>query len=250
MAKAFCESEKFASKGKSKWPMEMILGGIIWILRTGAQWRSLPQAFPPRSTVHRWLQKLGSDGVFLAVLREWIEGFYRVYSPKSTGYVDGMFVEAKGGGEGVGNTKCGKGTKLMVITNDDIVPMAVSVGSASPHELKFLPQLLDSQFFPEHKFDKLVGDKAYDSDKHDKQLSIENGIELIAPNKRNRKNNKQDGRKMKVYRKRHHVENLNAHLQNYRRVVTRYEKRLSNFLSIVLLACWSIIFNKIYAVMG
>lgn len=225
------------------------MGGIIWILRTGAQWRSLPTQFPPRSTVHRWFQKF-KNKVILVVLKEWVECFYKFYPTKTTCYVDGMFVEAKGGGNGVGNTKCGKGTKLMVLTNNDLIPMAICVGSAGPHELKYLELLLESQFLEDVQIKKLVGDKAYDSDKHDKQLAKENGIELIAPNKKNRKEKTQDGRKLRVDKKRHCVENLNAHLQNYRRVVTRYEKKIDNFLAMALLACWSVIFNKIFGVMG
>ena len=44
--------------------------------------------------------------------------------------------------------------------------------------------------------DKLIGDRPYDSDKLDKRLKQERGIELIAPHKSNRKKPKtQDGRK-------------------------------------------------------
>ena len=221
----------------------------MWVLRTGAQWRALPKEFPPKSTVHRWFQRLTQTGVFLDVLKEWVSAFYSEFKPKDTCYVDGMFAEAKSGGDGVGKTKCGKGTKIMVITNDDLIPMAVQVESANPHELTLLILVLDSQILPECAIRRLVGDGAYDSDKHDAALRDQRSIELLAPHKRNRVNRTQDGRKMKIYKRRHKVENLNAHLQNYRRVVTRYEKKLSNFLGILHLACWSIVFNKIYAVM-
>lgn len=201
MAKSFCESENFKPTKVSKWPMEKILGGIIWILRTGAQWRSLPKDFPPRSTVHRWFQDIGSEGIILKVLQEWIGEIYKVFPINHTFYIDGMFVEAKGGGDGVGNTKCGKGTKVMVLTSNDLIPAAICVGSANPHELKYISQLLDNKFIKNQEIKKMIGDKAYDSDSHDKQLLDEKGIELIAPHRKNKKIKTQDGRKLRGYKK-------------------------------------------------
>jgi transposase len=85
--------------------------------------------------------------------------------------------------------------------------------------------------------EKMIGDKAYDSDPLDEQLA-EIGIELIAPHKRNRKKAKtQDGRKLRRYKRRWKVERLFAWMHNYRRVVVRYEYHLDNFLGFVHLAC-------------
>jgi IS4 transposase len=65
----------------------------------------------------------------------------------------------------------------------------------------------------------LIGDKAYDSDALDQQLS-ECGIEMISPNRTNRKQKTQDGRPLRRYRRRWKVERLFAWMQNYRRLVT------------------------------
>ncbi|RRD66711.1 transposase, partial [Desulfovibrio sp. OH1186_COT-070] len=34
-----------------------ILNGILWILRTGAPWKDLPERYPPYQTCHRWFQR-------------------------------------------------------------------------------------------------------------------------------------------------------------------------------------------------
>lgn len=70
--------------------------------------------------------------------------------------------------------------------------LALHVDSASPHEVKLLQRTLASRHV-RGKPEKLIGDKAYDSDPLDAELAVET-IELIAPHRRNRKKPKtQDG---------------------------------------------------------
>jgi len=83
---------------------------------------------------------------------------------------------------------------------------------------------------------RLIGDKAYDSDALDGQMS-EYGIEMISPNRTNRKQKTQDGRPLRRYRRRWKVERLFAWMHNYRRLVTRWEYHIDNFLGFVQLAC-------------
>ncbi|MDR3358629.1 MAG: transposase, partial [Desulfovibrio sp.] len=47
----------------------------------------------------------------------------------------------------------------------------------------------------------------------------------------------QDGRPLRRYRRRWRVERLFAWLQNFRRIVVRYEFHAGNFLAMVQLAC-------------
>jgi hypothetical protein len=88
-------------------------------------------------------------------------------------------------GDGVGKTKRGKGTKIMGLTDAFGLPIAVDTTSASPHEVTLVDSTLDCCFL-ENVPDKLIGDRAYDSDKLDKRMAMERGVELIAPHKNNR----------------------------------------------------------------
>ena len=74
----------------------------------------------------------------------------------------------------------------------------------------------------------LIGDNAYDSDHFDAELKFF-GIEVIAPHRRTRKNSTQDRRRLKRYRRRWKIERLFAWLQNFRRLVVRYERQLKTF---------------------
>jgi transposase len=83
----------------------------------------------------------------------------------------------------------------------------------------------------------LIGDRAYDSDPLDQRLA-QDGIEMIAPHRRNRTRPKtQDGRPLRRYKRRWKVERFFAWLQNCRRVLVRHEWYAENFLGFVHLAC-------------
>jgi len=104
-----------------------------------------------------------------------------------------------------------------------------------PHEVKLVQQTL-AEIFVEEPIQRLIGDNAYDSDRLDRKLA-ETGVEMIAPHRSNRRMRTQDGRPLRRYRRRWKIERLFAWLQNFRRLVTRYEHSLDNFTGMVHLAC-------------
>jgi transposase len=83
---------------------------------------------------------------------------------------------------------------------------------------------------------RLIGDKAYDSDRLDERLMERYGTELIAPNKKNRNIPTQDGRALRRYKRRWKIERLFAWLFNFRRLVVRYEYHAENFQGLIHLA--------------
>jgi transposase len=67
---------------------------------------------------------------------------------------------------------------------------------------------------------------------------------MIAPHRRNRKRKTQDGRPLRRAKRRWKVERAFAWLQNYRRLVVRYEQHSVNFLGFVQLACVLILLRQ------
>lgn len=125
----------------------------------------------------------------------------------------------------------------MAIADRHGLPLAVCVESASPHETRLVDLVLDSSFLDENP-ERLIGDRAYDSDPLDACLKRERGIELIAPHRDNRKRPPtQDGRPLRRYKRRWKVERLFAWLHNYRRLIVRWEYYPENFLGLIQLAC-------------
>jgi transposase len=158
-------------------------------------------------------------------------------------YIDATFVRSKAGKQLVGNTKCGKGHKLMAICDDKSRPLALLLANASRSEIKLVFDTLGC-LATRQKPKRIIGDKAYDSDKHDAELK-QQGIDLIAPNKSNRKQNFQDKRPLRRYKRRHKIENFFAHIHNYRRTIISYDKYPHTFFGFVLFASILLILNKI-----
>jgi transposase len=139
----------------------------------------------------------------------------------------------KKGGLEVGKTKKGKGTKVVVVADAQGLPVGHHVCSASPHESK----LAEAALAATHgKPQRLIGDGAYDSDPLRQRLG-EAGIELIAPHRSNRKRPPtQDGRALRRYKRRWKIERVFAWLNNYRRLVVRWDHNPNIYRAFLLVA--------------
>jgi len=119
------------------------------------------------------------------------------------------------------------------------------VEKASPAEVKLLERTLDAVKFKRrrgvrrrpHKPERLIADRGYDSNPA-RALLVKREIEPIIPKrKNNRVATHQDGRKLRRYKRRWIIERTNSWLQNFRRLVARYERKVKNFEALVHLAC-------------
>lgn len=92
---------------------------------------------------------------------------------------------------------------------------------------------------------RLIADRGYDSNAA-RALLVKRAIEPIIPR---RKNNTvathQDGRKLRRYKRRWIIERTNSWLQNFRRLVVRYERSVHNFTALVHMACALMTLKKV-----
>jgi len=208
------------------------------MLDNGAKWKDLPRRFGTKSTVHRWFQTWVRDGVFENIMRdagrcvEERDGF-KLYEC----FIDGTFAKARGGGDGIGCTKVGKGVKIMVLVDARGLPVAIDTASAGSHESKLVQRLFEFMLTAQTP-ERVIGDKAYDSHDLAEQLANQ-GIELIAPHRRNRRpeNVTQDGRSLRRYKRRWTVERTIAWIQHFRRLCIRWEKSTQLFGGFLHLGC-------------
>jgi transposase len=131
----------------------------------------------------------------------------------------------------------------MAIADCHGLPIAIRVTSASPNESTLVEATLAQRHIAALP-KRMIGDKAYDSDRLDERLRQEQGVELIAPNRRKRRRT-QDGRPLRRYLRRWKVERLFAWLKNYRRLSSRWERRAVNFLGMVQLGCMLILLRHL-----
>ena len=91
----------------------------------------------------------------------------------------------------------------------------------------------------------VIADRAYDSDPLREELATD-GYQLHAPHRKNRKKpTRNDGRRMRRYKRRWIVERTFAWIHSYRRVVTRFERRMDLYDGFVHLACAFIALNRL-----
>jgi transposase len=182
----------------------------------------------------------GQTGTHLAGLGRGVAG------PRKTatggGFHRRLLHGGKKGGLAVGPTKRGKGTKIIALADAHSLPLAVSIESASPHESQLVEGVLGHSFLDTLPA-RLIGDKAYDSDRLDRDLAERYGIEMIAPHRGERRTPTQDGRPLRRYRRRWRVERLFAWLHHFRRLVIRWEYHVENFFGMVRLGCMQILFR-------
>jgi len=133
----------------------------------------------------------------------------------------------------------------MAICDRHGLPLAVHVASASPYEPHLVPATLDARFLPDLPA-RLIGDRGYDSDPLDALLRDRYGVEMIAAHRANRRRAPtQDGRPLRRRRRRWKIERLFAWLHNSRRLVTRWEYHVENFLGMLHLACARILLRHL-----
>jgi len=133
----------------------------------------------------------------------------------------------------------------MAICDGGSLPVAVTIHSASPSEMKLAEGTFGSRLVPSLPR-VMVADRGYDSNGV-RSFFADRGVEPVIPARRNnRKATHQDGRNLRRYKKRWKVERLNAWLQNDRRIVTRYERKPENFLGFIELSCMKILLRRCF----
>jgi len=89
-----------------------VLNGILWILRTGAPWKDLPDRYPSYQTCHRRFQAWVQRGT----LHRIVEALARDLQARggldlSETFIDGSFASAKKKGAASGRPSVGRGPR-------------------------------------------------------------------------------------------------------------------------------------------
>src|SRR3981081_2746469 len=118
-----------------KTDMRDVLDAVLYILRTGCQWRYLPGDLPPRSTVWRYFDRWRRGGTLDTLhdlLRRKVRAAEKPYHPRTTASGDSQAVDTTSGGEqrGRDNFKNVDGRKRHVVVDSMGLLRAVLVTAA------------------------------------------------------------------------------------------------------------------------
>ena len=141
----------------------------------------------------------------------------------------------------------------MMVTDGEGVPLATHIESASPAEVKLIETTLSkisvrksgSAGAPRAKPDRLVADRAYDSNGLRARLA-KRGIQPIIPARSTSLSaTHQDGRPLRRYARRWKIERTFAWLLSFRRITVRWEQLDYMYEAFVHLACAFIVLRRL-----
>jgi putative transposase len=147
--------------------LRAVVDAVLYVLRTGCQWRYLPKEFPPRSTVWRYFDEWRHNGTLDRIhdaLRRKVRTAEKPYAPRTTASADSQSVDTTSGGEqrGRDNAKNVDGRKRHIVVDSLGLLLAVLVTAASADDAAAAQELfarLDGQ--PVSRVRRVFADSKY-----------------------------------------------------------------------------------------
>src|SRR4051794_4736982 len=120
------------------------LEGILWVLRSGARWRDLPERYPSPSTCWRRLVEWEGEDVLVRIWHALLDTLdERGLLDWDEVFVDASFSPAKKGATESVKPSGERGTKWLVVADGQGVPLACRTESASPAEVTLVEAVID-----------------------------------------------------------------------------------------------------------
>ena len=236
------EPRRFRWPGRKPLDRRKVLGGILFVLKTGIGWDDLPAALgygcgkTCRNALAQW-QRLGVwDRLHAAILAK-LRAADRIDFRRAA--VDSASARSPLGGEATGPNPTDRrklGTKHHAIVDADGVPLATTTTGANRHDspqfvplLDALPDVAGKVGRPRRNPDEVFGDRAYDAEAS-REACRERGIDPHLAQRR-----AAHGSGLGVFR--WPVERTLGWLHQFRRLGFRRDRLLSIHQAFVTLAC-------------
>jgi len=234
------KEKKQGTPGRPVVPYRTVFDGILYLLRTGAQWKHAPTEFGSGSTLHRRFQQWRRRGVFTRLWRLLL----REYSDKRGllwlwQAIDSAATKAPLGSEKTGKNPTDRaklGTKRHVVCDQRGAPLGLVVTGANRHDKKAALATVDAIMVgrpavSDESEQHLCGDKGYDYDDVREGLA-ERGYTVHIPQRGTPPSTGERTHEPKRWV----VERLHSWLNRYRRLLVRWEKREKNYIALIYFA--------------
>ena len=230
-------------------PDRMFFEALLYWARTGIPWRDLPDVFGAWDAVyHRFRRWVGSGSLkalfelltanpaFGEVRRVLLDSTIvraHAHAAGARRKARRLGAERSAAAQGLGRSRGGVTTKIVVTAADEDTAIAVEVIPGQANDAPRLEPMLRRTAARVPGIDELTGDKGFDGYAQ-REACLDREIFPNIPNRRNRVDPwpfDPDG-----YKERNRVERLFGKVKQFRRVATRYEKLKPTFLGVVHLA--------------
>jgi transposase len=213
--------EDAGRSGADNW---LFVEAVLWIVRVGAPWRDLPEAFGNWNSVFQRFRRWVKAGVFDRIFEALSDDADFEYV-----IVDGTIVRvhqhgtgAKGGtqNQAIGHSRGGLTTKIVALVDalGNLVRFVLLPGQR--HDSAGVAPLLSDL-----DFSALLADKAFDSDAIRADLDDRGAANRVTTIPCD----------FEMYKWRHLVENFFCKIKEFRRIATRYDKTDTSFSAIIQL---------------
>ena len=227
----------------------------------------LPKGYGSGSTCHRMFQKWNSFGIFKKVWIKLLKIYDGLVSINWTWQsIDSIFIKSPLGGTMIWKNPTDRSklgiTKRHILTNTKGISLSVVISSTNTQEIKLVIDVMDNSVIkrrhqrqlPTHKpkpwtrrrLTHICFDKAYNSEPEWQEL-IKRGHVLHIPYKIKKGKEVNDEKTITIPNRKKHspkrwvVERTNSWHNRFRKLLTRYEKKVENYLALVQLSCCIII---------